>query len=267
MEKGEMSFWEHLGELRKALLKSVAVAFVMAIVAFVFMPRIFDTIILAPCHSDFILYRWIARLSEIWDGELPGFSSGDFDVNLINTEVSQQFMTHMSTSFWTGLIFAFPFIIYFLWEFVSPGLYAKEKRGAKRAFFFGNLMFLAGVVVGYLVIFPITFRFLVTYQLSESVNNMISLESYIDMFVTMILVMGAVFELPLLAWLLGRIGILTRKFFRRYHRHAIMVLLILAALITPTGDPFTLMVVFLPLIGLWEFSMLLVPKGIVDNEE
>ena len=260
-----MSFWEHLGELRKALLKSVAVAFAMAVVAFIFMPRIFDTVILGPCHSDFILYGWISRLTELWGGELPGFDSGSFDINLINTEVSQQFMTHMSTSFWVGLIFAFPFIIYFLWEFVSPGLYTKEKRGAKRAFFFGNLMFLCGVAVGYFVIFPITFRFLVTYQLSESVNNMISLESYIDLFVTMILVMGVVFELPLLAWLLGRIGILTRRFFRRYRRHAIMVLLILAALITPTGDPFTLMVVFLPLIGLWEFSAILVPKA-DDNE-
>lgn len=260
MNDGEMSFWDHLAELRKTILKAAAATAVTTVVAFCFMPQIFDTVILGPCHGSFPLYGWMARLAELWGGELPGFSSGSFDIGLINTEVSQQFMTHMSTSFWVGLIFAFPLIIYFIWQFISPALYKKEKRGAKRAFFFGNLMFLLGVAAGYFVIFPITFRFLVTYELTASVNNMISLESYIDLFVTMILMMGIVFELPLLAWLLGRIGLLTRAFFRRYHRHAIMVLLILAALITPTGDPFTLMVVFLPLIGLWEFSTILVPK-------
>ncbi|MBQ7211898.1 MAG: twin-arginine translocase subunit TatC [Muribaculaceae bacterium] len=266
MKDGEMTFWDHLGELRKALLKAAAVTAVTTVVAFCFMPSFFDKVILAPCHATFPLYGWIDSLSKSWGGDLPGFSSGSFDIDLINTEVSQQFMTHMSTSFWVGLIAAFPMVIFFLWRFVAPGLYEKEKRGAKRAFFFGNLMFLAGVAAGYFVIFPITFRFLVTYELSASVNNMISLESYIDLFVTMILVMGVVFELPLLAWLLGRIGILSRSFFRRYHRHAIMVLLILAALITPTGDPFTLMVVFLPLIALWEFSTILVPKAEDDTD-
>lgn len=159
------------------------------------------------------------------------------------------------------MVFAFPVIIYLLWGFVSPGLYEEEKRGVRAAFLAGNLMFFLGVAVGYFLVFPLTLRFLADYQLSEMIPNQISLDSYMDNFMVLILVMGIVFELPLLAWLLGRIGVITRGLFDRYRRHAIVALLVLAAVITPTGDPFTLMVVFLPVYLLWEASAFTVPRA------
>lgn len=171
----------------------------------------------------------------------------------------------MSTSFWMAFVLCFPIVIYLMWSFVSPGLYENEKRGARRSFVFGNLMFFLGVAVGYFIVFPITLRFLANYHVSEMVPNQISLSSYIDTFLMLILVMGLIFELPLVAWLLGRIGLLKRDFFKRYRRHAIVILLIIAAVITPTGDPFTLMVVFLPIYLLYELSALLVKPTVTES--
>lgn len=158
--------------------------------------------------------------------------------------------------------------MYLLWDFVSPALYANEKKGMRFAFLLGNVMFFLGVAVGYFVVFPLTLRFLADYHVSAMVANNISLDSYMDNFLMIVLMMGLVFELPLLAWLLGRMGGITRDTFRRYRRHAIVVLLVGAAMITPTGDPFTLMVVFLPIYFLWEFASLLVPgrKKIAEVE-
>ena len=253
-----MNFWEHVDALRSVILKGGAVLLIFSVVFFAAMPWIFDNIILAPCRGDFPLYRLfesICRNSEY----LPDFSSSDFHVNLINIQLSSQFFIHISTSFWLGIIFSFPIIIYLLWKFISPGLYRNEKRGAGRAFLFGNVMFFIGVGIGYFLVFPLTLRFLAEYQVSTMVPNQISLDSYMDNFIVLILVMGIIFELPMLAWLLGKMGLLTRNFFTKYRRHAIVVLLILAAVVTPTGDPFTLMVVFLPIYILWEISAFLVP--------
>nr|MDE5744692.1 twin-arginine translocase subunit TatC [Paramuribaculum sp.] len=192
---------------------------------------------------------------------IPDFSMDGFQVNLINIQLASQFFIHMSTSFWLGIVFSFPIIIYLLWRFISPGLYSREKNGAGKAFFFGNLMFFFGVAVGYFLVFPLTLRFLADYQLSAMIPNQISLDSYMDNFLVLILMMGIIFELPMLAWLLGKMGFLTRNFFMKFRRHAVVALLILAAVVTPTGDPFTLMVVFLPIYILWEISAFLVPGG------
>ena len=162
-----------------------------------------------------------------------------------------------------GLLYASAYVTVFnilLWTFVRPALYEKEVRGARIAFALGTVMFYLGVAVGYFLVFPITMRFLFTYQLSSTIHNQLSLDSYMDNFLMLNLVMGLVFELPLLAWTLSAIGILRRKFFSRYRRHAVVVLLVLAAVITPTGDPFTLMIVFLPLYLLFEVSALIVKK-------
>lgn len=253
----EMSFWDHLDVLRGILIKIAVVIVVMAIVFFALMPTIFDKIILAPCNGDFVLYRFFEKVTSGIPG-LPQFSASGFHVELINIKLASQFFIHMSTSFWLALVFSFPIVIYLLWSFVSPALYDHEKRGIKRAFAFGNLMFFLGVAVGYFVVFPITFRFLADYHVSDMIPNQISLDSYMDTFLMLIFLMGVIFELPLLAWLLGKIGVLKRSFFKKYRRHAIVVLLILAALITPTGDPFTLTVVFLPIYFLYEMSAWLV---------
>lgn len=259
-ELQEMSFWDHIDALRAVLIRIVAVLVVATIVLFCMMPSIFDSVILAPCHGDFVLYRLFERMtsSVSW---LPQFTTNGFEVELINIKLASQFFIHMSTSFWLALVLTFPFVLYELWTFISPALYNNEKQGVKIAFFIGCFMFFLGVLVGYFVVFPVTLRFLADYHVSQMVPNQISLDSYMDTFLMLIFVMGVIFELPLVAWLLGVLGMLHRGFFRTYRRHAIIVLLVLAALITPTGDPFTLMVVFLPIYLLFELSAYLVPNN------
>ena len=255
----EMSFWDHIDALRSVLVRIVVVLVVMTLGLFFVMPSIFDRVILAPCHGDFVLYRLFERMtsSVSW---LPQFSTDGFQVELINIKLASQFFIHMSTSFWLALVLTFPIVLYLLWSFVAPALYPREKRGVKTAFLIGCLMFFLGVAVGYFIVFPVTLRFLADNHVSQLVPNQISLDSYMDTFLTLIFVMGVIFELPLVAWLLGNLGVLHRGFFRTYRRHAIVLLLVLAAIITPTGDPFTLMVVFLPIYLLFEVSAYLVPK-------
>lgn len=257
----EMGFWDHLEVFRGILFKIGATVVVAAVVLFIFMRPIADDIILAPCSGNFVLYRMLdaigASNGSAW---LPAIGSHDFEVTLINIELASQFFLHMSLSCWLAFVLTFPIIIYLLWTFVKPGLYPQERRGAVKAFALGNVMFYLGVVTGYFIVFPLTLRFLANYQLSEQIPNTISITSYIDNFLVIILLMGLVFELPLLGWLLGRMGLLSRSFFNKYRRHAIVVLLILAAIITPTGDPFTLFLVFIPIYVLWEASALLVPR-------
>lgn len=262
----EMNFWDHVGALRNVLLRIALVVVVLMVGFYAVMPSLFDNVILAPTRGDFILYRLFEKMTTVSD-LMPDFSTDGFEVHLINIQLASQFFIHLSTSFWLAMVFAFPITIYLLWGFVSPALYPEEKRGVTTAFLLGNLMFFFGVAMGYFVVFPITLRFLAEYQISSLVPNQISLDSYMDNFLTLILLMGIVFELPLLAWLLGRMGLLTRGFFNRFRRHAIVALLILAAFITPTGDPFTLMVVFLPIYALWEASAFLVPRAAKDDDE
>lgn len=256
----EMSFWDHIDALRSVLIRILVVLVVAAIGLFCVMPYLFDNVILAPCRGDFVLYRLFERMtsSVSW---LPQFSTDGFHVELINIKLASQFFIHMSSSFWLALVLAFPVVLYLLWTFVAPALYPNEKRGVKTAFFIGCLMFFLGVAVGYFIVFPVTLRFLADYHVSQLVPNQISLDSYMDTFLMLIFVMGIIFELPLVAWLLGALGVLKRGFFRTYRRHAVVALLILAAIITPTGDPFTLMVVFLPIYMLYELSAFLVPAS------
>ena len=260
----EMSFWDHIDALRSVLVRIVVILVVMTLGLFFVMPSIFDRVILAPCHGDFVLYRLFERMtsSVSW---LPQFSTDGFQVELINIKLASQFFIHMSTSFWLALVLTFPIVLYLLWTFVAPALYPKEKKGVKTAFLIGCLMFFLGVAVGYFIVFPVTLRFLADYHVSQLVPNQISLDSYMDTFLMLIFIMGIIFELPLVAWLLGALGVLHRGFFRTYRRHAVVVLLVLAAIITPTGDPFTLMVVFLPIYLLYEVSAYLVPKSSVSS--
>ena len=247
-----MSFWGHLEVLRGVLWRIVAITAAIAVGLFIGMHWIFDNVILAPCNSNFPLYQFFDYIL----ANTIGGASEQFQVTLINIKLASQFYIHISTSCWLALTIAFPFIIYQLWGFISPALYENEKRGVKSAFFFGNIMFYLGIAVGYYLVFPLTLRFLGTYQVSSEVANQISLQSYISMFTWMILIMGVVFEMPSLAAILSRLGILTRNFLKKYRRHAFVVLLMMAAFITPSGDPFTLMAVGLPLYGLYELSIL-----------
>ena len=180
------------------------------------------------------------------------------DMQLINVDLTQQFLIHMRVALWAGLLLVSPYIIYELFAFVAPGLYQLERRMAIRAVGGGYLLFMAGVALNYFIIFPITVRFLGDYQVSAEVTNQITLTSYIDIFLMMSLLLGIVFELPVLCWLLAKIGVLKADFMKHYRRHAVVVIVILGAIITPTGDPFTLALVSIPIYLLWELSIFIV---------
>ena len=254
-----MTFWEHLEELRWSIFR-IAIAAVMAmVVIFIFMPSMFTGFVLGPTTSEFFLYKWLGSLGQL--PFLPDFAAGDFKVDIISINVASQFMTHISTSFWFALVAIFPYIIYEIWKFIAPALYDNEKGSVRAAFLFGTLMFFIGCAISYSFIFPFTFRFLTEYQISGQITNQISLNSYMSTFLGMVFIMGLVFELPLLAWLLSKIGVLNREFLQRYRKHAVVILMILAALITPTGDPITLSLVFLPLYLLYEISIRVVKNS------
>lgn len=255
-QEQEMSFWGHLEVLRWSLVRIAAVVFILMIVFFFAMPHIFGSFVLGPTSSDFFLYRCLSSLGHI--PLLPDFSASDYKVDIININVASQFMTHITTSFWFALVLAFPYTVFEVWRFISPALYDTEKASVRVAFLFGTVMFFIGCAIGYCFIFPFTFRFLTEYQLSSDITNQISLNSYMGSFLMMVFLMGVVFEMPLLAWVLSKLGILRKEFLRKYRGHAVVVLLVLAAAITPTGDPFTLMLVFLPLYLLYELSICLV---------
>jgi sec-independent protein translocase protein TatC len=257
--ESEMTFWDHLEELRKVLFRILGFLLVASILVFSYMQEIFDNFILAPTRNDFFFYKWLAVLGTKFPF-LPNFCIGTFNVKIININLASQFMIHMSTSLWLGCVISFPLIISQVYVFVKPALYATEQKSTLWAFSFASVLFYLGVALGYAVVFPLTLRFLAGYELSTYIENSVSLDSYIESFIMLCLMMGLVFELPLLSWILSQIGILKRSFFNKYRKHAIVILLFLAAVITPTGDPFTLMVVFLPFYFLWELSYLVVKK-------
>ncbi|MDE6206312.1 MAG: twin-arginine translocase subunit TatC [Muribaculaceae bacterium] len=249
-------FWDHVDALRSVLLKVAAVVAIIGVGAFLVMPWAFDHVIMAPCEPGFVTYRFFDALGSRFGAD-P--TPPDFHVDVVSLELASQIFVHFSAACWTALIVGFPIILYILWGFVAPALYEHERRGIRRNFVFGNIMFYLGVATGYFLVFPLCVRFLADYQLSSTIRPIVSLDSYMDNFFTLLLLMGAVFELPVVAWLLGKAGILNRGFFNTYRRHAIVALLVVAALITPTGDPFTLLVVFIPIYALWEMSSRLVP--------
>ena len=245
-----MDFWEHLEELRGCLIKALVAVVFCAVAAFCCKDWLFG-IVMAPSKSDFITYRLFASITGL---------SAEFHIDLFNPELAQQFLVHMRVALWMGLLVVSPYLLYLLFHFVAPGLYAHERRYAIRAAGSGYVMFLMGVALNYFLIFPLTFRFLGTYQVSADVPNQIALTSYIGMLLMLCFLMGVVFELPVLSWLLAKIGLLKPEFMRKYRKHAIVVILIIAAVITPTGDAMTLSLVALPIYMLYEISILVVRK-------
>lgn len=263
-----MTFWDHVDDLRSMLLRAVGLVGIVAVGIWIALPSMMDSVILAPARPDFITYRALERVAAL-TGAVPDFATSASTLSIINIRLASQFFIHASLSLWLAVVVAFPALIMLLWGFVSPGLHPSEKRGARRAFALGTVMFYLGVVTGYLLVFPLTLRFLADYSLSDSIANTLSLDSYMDNFLTLTLMMGLLFELPAVAWLLGKAGVLTRRVFSRYRRHAIVALMAIAAVITPSGDPFTLMAVFIPVYMLWELSEMLVPphKAYADSSE
>lgn len=248
-----MTFWDHLTELRKRLMRMILAWFVMSIVAFANREIIFDQIILAPKDTTFVTYKWLCQLGTLL--HVDGLCLPPMSLTIINLNLSGQFMTHMTISMFAGLILAFPIIIFQLWQFVMPALYDNERRYARRAVFVMSLLFFVGVLFSYYFMVPWTLNFLGTYQVSALVANQISLSSYISTVTSTILSVGIVFELPVVVYVLSKLGIITPDFLRKNRKYAFVIILILAAVITPP-DVFSQIIVTVPLYSLYEISIL-----------
>lgn len=251
-----MTFWDHLDELRRTIIRVLIVTVVASVAAFLFKDELFG-VVLAPKSADFVTYRLLSRLTSLMGGEME-----DFSVQLINTGLAQQFITHMKVAFCAGILCASPYMVYKIFEFVSPALYEKERKFAYPVVTAGYLLFVMGMLLSYFLIFPLTFRFLGTYQVSGVVENLISLESYISTLLMLCLMMGVMFEIPVVSWLLAKFGIIDASWMVSHRRHAFVVVLVLSAIITPTSDVFTLLVVALPIVLLYEVSIFVVKTTI-----
>ena len=250
--KIEQTFWDHLDELRSTLHRISVVFLGSAVVLFFFKTFLFEKIVLAPTTSDFFLYRILGN---------------SMDLTLQNIELSAQFFIHIKVTLICALLVSFPYLIYELWRFIAPALYENEKRATRGAFGFASVLFYLGVTTAYCVIFPMMLSFFSKYQVSGQVENIFSLSSYISMFLSTLLMFGIVFEFPTVVAVLSSMGIVTKEFLRSYRRHALCIIMILAAIITPSGDPFTLMICTVPMYLLYEFSIMICRKKAQDVED
>ena len=263
-ERDVSSFWDHLDVLRTVLLRCLMAWVIGAAAAFCFKTALFD-LLFAPSRDDFISYRGLAWLCEKtgWQSLCPG----SFKASFINTELAAQFMTHIKVALGAGLVIVSPYLIVQLYGFVAPALYDNEKRHAAPIIIWGTLLFVLGVLMNYFVIFPFAFRFLNNYQVYSEVHNQISLSSYISNLLMLSLLMGILFEIPIVNYLLTKAGLLQAETLKKYRRHAIVAISIVAAVITPTGDAVTLTLVTLPIYLLYEASIIIVKRHSTIIEE
>ena len=250
-----MTFGEHLDMLRKMLFRIITVVLILGVFIFAFKKETFS-ILLAPREWDFVTYRWIETLINCAGFD---FHFAEYHIDLINTELSAQFMTHISSSVYLALLGASPYIVFELFRFITPALYESEKHYSLAVVIAVYLLFTFGVLMSYFVIFPISFRFLGTYQVDSSIVNTITLSSYISTFTMLTLIMGLVFQLPVIAFFLAKIGLITSDVLSEYRRHAFIVIMIIAAIITPP-DVFTLILVTIPIYFLYEVSIHIVKR-------
>lgn len=250
-----MTFGGHLDVLRKIVIRIAVVTLVFALIIFIFKNMTFR-ILLAPSEWDFSTYRYIENLCRMFDFE---FHFEEYHVDLIATDLSSQFMTHITTSIYLGLLCASPFILFELFRFVSPALLESEKKYSVLIVIIIYLLFVLGVLMSYFILFPISFRFLGTYSVAERIHSTITLDSYISTFVTLALLMGLVFQLPVIAFILAKMGFVRSEFLTQYRRHAFLIICLVAAIITPP-DLMTLILVAIPLYLLYEVSIRVVRK-------
>lgn len=250
-----LTFGGHLEVLRRMLFRIIVVTVLFGAVVFCFKSQTFD-ILLAPRHSDFITFRWIEGFLESIGVD---FSFPDYSVPLISTELTAQFMAHITVSCILALLLASPYILFEVFRFVSPALYESERKYSVLVAGIVYLLFILGLLMSYFVLFPISFQFLATYQVDREIVNTITLDSYISTFVTLAFMMGIVFQLPMLAFVLGRMGFIDARTLRQYRAYAFVIIMILAAVITPP-DLFTLVLVTIPLYALYELSILVLAK-------
>lgn len=243
---GDKSFWDHLDDLRALILRILVVMAVAAVISFCLKDLLFG-IVLAPSRPDFIIYKL-----------LSGLVSPNLPEGFVNTTLTGQMMTHFKVAISAGIIASAPIVVILVAQYLAPALYPGERKALTRALTWGSILFYLGLGISYFLIFPLAYQFLASYEVSESVHNMLTLSSYVDNLLLLCLLMGVLFELPVVAVLLGRVGLVSSSLMRRYRRHAILIIVTAAAIITPTTDIFTLIIVSLPVFLLYEVSIHLV---------
>lgn len=250
-DNSTQTFGEHLDELRKALTRTLCAVAVFMLLTFYFKDEAFS-ILLSPCRSDFATFRLLRQALAHISGNINIFPG---NIELITTDISSQFMAHLSVSFYLGAMLASPYILFELMRYITPALYEREKKYAYRILGAVYVLFLLGMLVSYWVLFPISCRFLATYSVSPDVKPLISLDSYMSLFISLTVLMGIVFQLPVLAFSLAKMGVIDYRLMSRYRRHAFVLIVVIAAIITPP-DVLTLIIVSLPLYVLYEACIL-----------
>ena len=253
--EAEMSFFDHFDVLRKLLIRSAIAIVLFAILAFVYYDVLFDGIIMAPKRADFWTYRMLCLLANRWHlGE--GFCVKDIPFTIINTQMAGQFTLQMNSALLAGLVLGIPYTLWELWRFIKPGLSATERQHTSGFVGYTSMLFVIGILFGYYVITPLSVNFLANYRISTEIQNQITIDSYLSTVATLTLASGLVFELPMVVYILSKMGIMTPAFMRKNRRYAIVINLIVAAVVTPTPDMLTMLTVSFPLLLLYELSIL-----------
>lgn len=254
-DQKEMSFFDHIDAFRGHLMRSAIAILTLAVVAFFNKYLLFDVILLGPIHTDFWTYRVMCDIAHQFSNS-DEYCVKSMGFTLSNINMSGQFSEHIFISFISGVVLAFPYILWELWRFISPALSKKETRYARGLVFFSSLLFFAGILFGYFFLSPLSINFLGSYKVSEQVSNEINLESYISFIATLTFATGLIFEMPILVYFLSKIGLLGSSWMKKNRRYAVVVILILAGILTPSPDVASQVMMFLPLYGLYEVSIL-----------
>ncbi|MEJ7560359.1 MAG: twin-arginine translocase subunit TatC [Pedobacter sp.] len=253
--EAEMSFFDHIDVLRKHLLRALAVVLVFTVGAFYYSDFIFNTIIMGPKNPSFWTYRMMCRLYERFPSIGEDFCIRTLDAKIINTEMSGQFTLQLNACVMTGLILGIPYLLFEVWLFIKPALHDNERKSASGFVAFASLLFFTGILFGYYIICPLSVNFLINFQVSPEIENTFTIDSYLSSIMTLTLGSGLIFQLPVIIYILSKVGVMTPAFMRASRRYSAVIILIVAAVVTPTADPFTMMIVALPLFLLYEMSI------------
>jgi len=251
-EEKEMSFLDHLEELRWHLMRAIISIFVFALIAFLNPQIVFGTIILGPSEVTFATYQWLCQLSELVQLKVLCIEKLSFVIQ--NRKLPGQFAMHLVSSGVIGLVCAFPYAFWEIWRFIKPGLYPNEIKASRGATFFVSLLFITGVLFGYYIVSPLAINFLSNYQVDPSIINEIDLSSYVSTLIMMVLACGLIFQLPMVVYFLSKAGIVTPELMKQYRKHALVVILIVSAIITPP-DPITQLFIAFPVFMLYQASI------------
>ncbi|MEO5909684.1 MAG: twin-arginine translocase subunit TatC [Pelobium sp.] len=252
--EAEMSFFDHLAALRSHLIRASLAVIVFTSICFFYYDFLFDTIIMGPHKPTFWTYRMMCKVGEYFNMG-PGFCITNIPGKIINTEMAGQFSLQINSALMTGVILGFPYLLWEIWRFVKPALKDNERKSASGFVFYASLLFIIGLLFGYYIVAPLSVNFLSNYSISPDIENTITIDSYFSSVATLTLCTGAVFELPIIIYILSRLGIMTPKFMREKRRYAVIIIFIIAAIVTPTPDIPTMLTVSFPLFLLYEISI------------